>query len=199
MVHVLLFLAIGISHGSGGAQLDADAAARNILDVRFLGPEADHAPDTLQTAAAGAAVKLASHQQILPGGDAIGKPETMLKKLAPLFELSLPPEPYYFPSYQLTEKPRVELDIPPTLALSLNNSSPRTTVLRLLISETGDIDQVIIEESSFSEEEQRLIIEACKQMKFEPGKLDGLPVKTAMRIEMTVEGAAASNSSGTVQ
>ncbi|MES2106993.1 MAG: hypothetical protein V4634_23460 [Pseudomonadota bacterium] len=185
--HVLVYLSIGIAHGERGDRLNGGAAAGETLDVRLL-PLPAAAPGTIKSNQIESPVKAPPHRRGQLDGDPIGNPETLARNLAPLFEITLPPQPYYFPTDQLTEKPQVAQDIPPELALALSGASPRAAILRLLINENGDIDQVIIEESNFSEEEKNRIIEACKKMKFKPGKLEEIPVNTEMLIELTIDG-----------
>lgn len=191
-VHVLVYLSIGIAHGERGDQFRGST-----LDVRLLPLETRPSADAILS------VQAAIHQESAAGkhrgsiGDGIGRPDAAARQLVPLFEISLPPEPYYFPTDQLSENPQVTEDIPPSLAVSLGNGGDRKAILRLLINESGMIDQVIVEDSNFSEEEKKLIIEACKQMKFKPGKLDEMPVNTEMRIEMTMEGAEQEHAAGT--
>lgn len=185
--HILVYLSVGISHGERRDRFDGGAAAGEALNVQLLPLEAPPISSNIRPVVAEAPPKLERRRAGKKDGDPIGNPEATAKKMVPLFEVIVPPEPYYFPTDQLSEKPQVAQDIPPELATALSGSSPRAAILRLLINENGEIDQVIIEESNFSEEEKNRIIEACKKMKFKPGKLDEMPVNTEMRIELTID------------
>ena len=199
--HVLVYLSIGIAHGERGDRLNGGAAAGETLDVRLLPLPASANPDAIKSNEIESPLKVPVRRRGKLDGDPIGNPETIAKNMAPLFEITLPPQPYYFPTDQLTEKPQVAQDLPPELALALSGSTsstgPRAAILRLLINENGDIDQVIIEESNFSEEEKNRIIEACKKMKFKPGKLEEMSVNAEMRIELTIDGGDTGKSHST--
>jgi TonB family protein len=105
----------------------------------------------------------------------------------PIIEIMVPPTPYYFRTNTLTVKPQVSSDIPQDLGTLLTADLPGTAIFRLQINEHGEIDQIIVDESSFSEADQRTVVEAFQKMKFEPGKIDDKSVKSEMRIEIVVE------------
>ncbi len=115
--------------------------------------------------------------------------EVELGKPGFFFGLEIPQQEHYFTTDQLTEKPVAATDINPDIALRLAGTSPRKAVLRLLINEDGSIDDVLIEQGDFSEEEAKLITDACKVLLFEPGKIHKTAVKVEMRIEMIIEAA----------
>jgi len=97
------------------------------------------------------------------------------------------PDPHYYRSNELTEKPRLLQDIAPDQVLVLPDIFPQPVVVHLLINELGDIDKVIVEESFLSEQARRLVIEAFTKIKFDPGRLGDMPVKSQLRIEVTLE------------
>ncbi len=99
------------------------------------------------------------------------------------------PEPYYFQVNELTERPNVLLDISPDLAFFLPNGLSQVAILRLLINEYGDIDQVAIENSVLSAQTQDLVRDAFAKIKFSPGKINEVPVKSQLKIEVILEGA----------
>lgn len=96
-------------------------------------------------------------------------------------------EPYYFQSDELTEKPRLLLDIPPDKISDLPDMSPSPAIARLLISEHGDIDKVLIENSSLSEKAKQFVIDSFSNVKFQPGKLGDMPVRSELRIEILLK------------
>lgn len=104
-----------------------------------------------------------------------------------LFEIPVVRTPYYHPVNELTEKPQVKVDTSLELASSLQDELPHSAIVRLLISETGEIDDVVSETSTFSESAHRRILATFRKMQFEPGKLDGVPVKSELRIEIMLE------------
>jgi hypothetical protein len=60
-------------------------------------------------------------------------------------------------------------------------------VFRLRINELGEIDEVIVDESFFSEKDIRILIEEFKKMKFTAAEIKKIPVKSEMRIQISVE------------
>lgn len=105
-------------------------------------------------------------------------------KKSTIFETS---RPYYFKASELSQKPKVLIDIPFDLAQSIYSKSSKQAILHLMINELGNIDNVIIDSSDFSEQEQKLISAAFKNTKFDPGKIDGNPVKSHIKIEVLFE------------
>lgn len=98
-------------------------------------------------------------------------------------------EPYYFQPDELTEKPRLLLDIPTDRIDNLPDISPPPAIARLLISEQGDIDKVLIENSSLSEKAKQFVIDSFSKVKFQPGKLGDMPVRSELRIEILLKSA----------
>lgn len=105
-----------------------------------------------------------------------------------LLPLSKATFPYYFQITELSVKPRVAEDHTTSLALVVPGIEPQPVVLRLLISEYGDVDEVVIEESHFPDELVHRIVEAFTKVKFHPGKIDENAVKSQIKIEVTLQG-----------
>ncbi|WP_175624684.1 MULTISPECIES: energy transducer TonB [Oxalobacteraceae] len=110
-----------------------------------------------------------------------------------LFNLIALPKPYYFQPTELTEQPAVVVDISPDLDALFASGLAQMAVLDLFINESGDIDDVLIENSSLSESAQQLIKDAFSKTKFNPGKVAGMPVKSQLKIEVVLEGRAVEN------
>jgi len=108
-------------------------------------------------------------------------------EVLPILPVLMSPDPHYYRSNELTEKPRLLQDIAPDQVLVLPDIFPQPVVVHLLINELGDIDKVIVEESFLSEQARRLVIEAFTKIKFDPGRLGDMPVKSQLRIEVTLE------------
>lgn len=102
--------------------------------------------------------------------------------------LTMLSEPHYFPMNELSEMPQVILDLSPSLIFSLPNALAQLAVLRLFINEQGGIDQVLIDDSFLSESDQNLVIDTFLKTKFQPGKINGLRVKSQMKIEVRLDG-----------
>lgn len=94
----------------------------------------------------------------------------------------------YFKGSELTQRPQpvepVELSYP-ALVLSQNDERSGTVILRLLIAETGAVDQVLVESSDLPTAFQDETILRFAQARFTPGQIDGMDVKSQMRIEVT--------------
>ncbi len=109
------------------------------------------------------------------------------------FNLIALPKPYYFQPSELTEQPVVVVDVSPDLSAVFSSGLSQLAVLDLLINESGDIDDVIMENSSLAEPAQQLIKNAFSKTKFNPGKVAGMPVKSQLKIEVVLEGVAVEN------
>ena len=114
-------------------------------------------------------------------------PDLEPEKSDSLLGQETPAQAGFIASKQLTEKPIVQVDINPEIALRLATNVNRVAILRLRIDELGGVDQVFFEQGDFTEAEIEFLITACKAMKFAPGKLGKKYVKSEMRIEMTIE------------
>lgn len=108
------------------------------------------------------------------------------------------PGPYYFPPQELSRKPQaavpVPLDYPENAPLVAKNR----VVLRLLISETGDVDKILVETADVPRELEALARQAFAQAKFQPGLRGNTPVKSQMLVEITFEGGNAVPPSATL-
>ena len=109
------------------------------------------------------------------------------KEEIPFLPVVMPSEPYYFSMSELSQMPQVMLDLSPSLAFSLPNALAQLAVLKLLINEQGGIDQVLIDDSPLSENDQRLVIDTFLKTKFQPGKINDVPVKSQLKIEVRVD------------
>lgn len=101
------------------------------------------------------------------------------------------PEPYYYQLSELSEKPHVLQDISPVLSLGLLEAKSQTAVLSLLINEQGAVDKALIEDDLLSEPVRQLVKMAFEKIKFEPGKIDNISVKSQLWIEITLEATSA--------
>lgn len=101
--------------------------------------------------------------------------------------------PYYYSPTELSKKPQAATDIqfPPLLALGETASGK--VVLELLINEAGGLDSVRVESASLPEPVQKIAAETFRQAIFNPGMKDGLPVKSRLWVEVTIEDVAPDN------
>lgn len=105
----------------------------------------------------------------------------------PIIVISGQSEPHYFQSGELTEKPQIVHDDSSNVLLALPGVPAQSAVLRLLINENGDIDRVEIDETFLPEYAERLVTDAFSKIKFRPGKIDDVPVKSQLRIVVELE------------
>jgi hypothetical protein len=106
---------------------------------------------------------------------------------APVLPALTGTEPYYFLPGELTESPVVVRDISPRMVEALPDMSRRPVHVHLLINEEGDVDQALIDEETLSKQAKRFISEAFTTVKFRPGRIGELPVKSELSIEVTLD------------
>ncbi len=104
----------------------------------------------------------------------------------PVIGFSLPR--YYAPE-ELTQRPQVLRDVPPILQREWQTREPKKAVLLLLINETGMVDKIEVEESALPAEFERLTLQTFAAARFTAGEIDGVPVKSRIRIEVKLEQA----------
>jgi hypothetical protein len=93
----------------------------------------------------------------------------------------------YFPANALTQKPLVAVDVSPDLMVIVPGVPPQAAVLRLLINEYGDVDSVVVENSLLPDVAQKKVTEAFSQLRFHPGEIRGVQVKSQLRIEVLLK------------
>lgn len=106
---------------------------------------------------------------------------------APAFGLEFFDPPPYLPVEELTEKPKVIKDMPPEAPKAFGMQAEGTVIMRLLINELGEIDDVVIEETSIAVVELQTVMNLARRMTFSPGIKDGTAVKSEFRIEVKIE------------
>jgi hypothetical protein len=93
----------------------------------------------------------------------------------------------YLPVTELTRLPSVILDIPADFSLPSTNGAARLAILHLLINQNGDVDQVVVEDAPVSEQEQNLLKDVFSKTKFHAGEVNGMAVKSQLRIEVLLQ------------
>ncbi len=91
----------------------------------------------------------------------------------------------YLPVAQLTERPQVLQDIPSEW--TLHDLSPQRISCVLLISEYGDVDRVLFDAPSLTLQQRQALRERFQVARFVPGKLYGRSVRSALRIEVSLD------------
>lgn len=108
------------------------------------------------------------------------------------------PAPYFLSS-ELSEKPRPQGEIVLAYPSSENNGehvSEGRLVLHLYISEEGSVVDAITELSTLPEPFEKATIAQFRDARFTPGRIDGLPVRSLIRIEVTLGADDAGMKSG---
>jgi TonB family protein len=97
------------------------------------------------------------------------------------------PAPAYYTTDQLTKRPQpigaAELDTPEIRPIIASG----TIVLKLWINELGNVTSVDVEKSDLPPMFSETAAAAFRNLHFVPGQLDGRPVGTVMRIEITYD------------
>jgi len=92
------------------------------------------------------------------------------------------PLPRYYRTSELSSAPIVLQDVLESQPMQITADKPKAVILTLLINEKGEIDQVLVENSELSIDTTRMLAEKFSRMKFEPGKIDGAPVRSQVKI-----------------
>jgi hypothetical protein len=93
----------------------------------------------------------------------------------------------YYSARELTKKPQLLRDIPSDLNFAVPSVPSSPIVLRLLINESGHVDEVISESDNLTEQESHLLTEIFQTLAFSPGEIDGFPAKAQLKIEVRLD------------
>ncbi len=181
-VHAGLIVAIcigGIAQPGHAGLLDSGPAAMQVVMVE-LGKE-DGATDHVRETAR----KLVHMVDSMSADAAQISRET--RKGSSILPALLPTLPYYFSAKDLTQRPLVVRDVPADLMLVVPDVPAQAATLQILINEYGEIDQVIVEDSLLPETAQKTVVDAFVKTRFHPGEINGVPVKSQLRIEIMLE------------
>ena len=165
-----------------------------VLQVSFNSPALLESLDTPVTSQVSPPILLAK-----PSNDAT----PVLEITAPAPQMSAPATPTetqvsgppllrtfearYFLSKELTEKPIVLEDINQDLRIALPGIEAQSLVLVLLINEEGLIDRVELEKTNLPMDIATQVINTFSSLKFQPGKIDHIAVKSQLKIEVQLE------------
>lgn len=98
------------------------------------------------------------------------------------------PAPAYYPSDQLTRRPKPltppKLDVPLQLSQSFDSGK---VILKLWINELGAVTATEVEHSEVPETVSALAKEAFAKLRFAPGEINNRRVGAVMRIEVTYD------------
>lgn len=93
---------------------------------------------------------------------------------------------YYYPVKDLTQKPVLPEEMTPDLVLVPNKDFPQPLIVSLLINERGEIDQLVFP-PKLPEAVQQQINTVFAQLKFVPGSIAGVLVKSRLDVQIMVE------------
>lgn len=146
--------------------------ARLALEKQFVFAEASPATAERRSAAKAAAERMANEEPNPASERAVGI------GLLPL------PAPTYYTTDRLSKRPQptaeAELDTAETWPIP----AAGTIILKLWISEFGDVVSVDIEKTDLPELFSRTAVAAFNKLRFVPGEINGQRVRTVMRIEV---------------
>ena len=94
---------------------------------------------------------------------------------------------HYLNASELTRKPIVEYDSIAELTLDVLLGDERVAILNLFIDESGEVDFVGVDASLLPHDAKDMLLKAFAQLKFSPGEINGMPVKSQLRIEVNLE------------
>jgi hypothetical protein len=101
--------------------------------------------------------------------------------------IAQPTGPHYFRMSELTEKPALIDDPVADLVIRIPGLPPQPVILRLLISDEGEVDRVVVEDSFLAEDLERKVTDAFAKVRFQPGKIGRIAVRSQLRIEARLE------------
>jgi protein TonB len=176
----------------GLASGQRSAAPATVLAVRLL-----HAPATAVAVVAAAApeptaVLARAEPARLPPpppdrkadrNEAVSAPSPPGSRSDPAPQRALADAPDYIPGLRLDPGPRPLDEIDPDYPDTVNLRSG-TVVLRLLISDTGRVDDVSVVRAEPAGVFEQAAIDAFARARFAPGMAGGVPVKSQIRVEV---------------
>lgn len=174
MAHAVLLLTI-TNAGDSGANVWG-GSVRPALSVQ-LGELSDRRNSAdLQTEKNG--VPRLAHTSVAASRRGI-KPEKLLPLVVP---------PHYFRPSELEERPQALAEINITYPEEKGIVRSGAVILEVLINENGQADQINIESSDLPDSFQLNAAQSFHGAEFVPGKINGLPVKSRLRIEVSFMG-----------
>lgn len=131
---------------------------------------------------------------IEPSSDTTSLSSKEASKVDSLFPLISAVKPHYFLTKELTRKPLIARDIPSDTLLIVPGVPEQAATLRIQVNEYGDVDKVIVETSLLPQAAQQLVVEEFEKIKFHPGEINGIAVKSELKIEIMLEDPNLKNS-----
>lgn len=118
-----------------------------------------------------------------PGVPFGGTADRSLAEADAAVQAGLLPGAKYYPPDELDRRPQVAVAIEPEFPDRATEPTGRV-VLRLLVNESGGVDEVIVEEAEPPGVFDKAARDAFAEARFLPGQRGGMPVKSALRVEV---------------
>ena len=182
--HLALAAALGSASGGDGALATGAAAPRRDAPMLATLTRILVAAEIPPALAADLAVPAADAATVAEPATAAAESHSEYPTTAPAPTL-LPA--HYFAISELTERPQVLADIPSDQLRVLPDLAVRPAQAELLINELGGIDRVVLEDAQLSDQATRFVTEALEKIRFYPGRLGDMPVKSLLKIEVMLQ------------
>lgn len=187
-LHCLLYFFLGSGIGQHGVGKSALSARSQLMFIQAAKSESASDSVAIKIVDLPAAIE---EKKLVPQENHTVKTESGREQevgrqdaLAPIV---LDAKPYYFRTEQLSIKPLIVHDVDLPFSPLLAPLKGQTAVLRLFLNEYGTIDDIIVEESPLPEVALEILKDTFAKMVFQPGVINGLPVRTEMVIEVSLE------------
>lgn len=202
MLHLLALAALAAVIGAAAARLPASSTAGGTLIAASLRPASGQpglvrsaAPARESPAPGREEVAVAELAAVSPDGAkvvALGQ-RRLAAHLPPYLAappvLDVQPGPWYFRATELTRAAALQeapVLAPPPAAAGQRLPAGKV-VLRVLIGATGDVDRVDVAGSSLPPDYEAAAVAAFAPLRFRPGEIEGVPVSSELRLEVSFE------------
>lgn len=180
-LHVYLILSVPVGQGGTAGHMARKAPLQASLRLPTL---------AIKTTAAGTVVVshgTESREPSSPSPAEDGPADTAQTSTTTGIGLPFQEEAPAFESSELTDRPAALDALSPELEKTLPPGSSGLAILVLEIDETGTVVSVTPESSAIAPDSLERISAAFKAMRFLPGRIGKTPVKTRMRLEVTID------------
>jgi hypothetical protein len=177
-------------YGNGAQPPELSPQASRVLTVRLRQPETAESPANITTHPLASSAPLAPSMQDLQTAEMQNKsvkPARQAEKEDAIFQILAVDQPYYFREDQLSAQPFLVRDVDFPQGPLFGALTTQAAVLRLMIGERGEIDEVVIEQSPLSGVAAEMLKDTFSKLRFRPGMIDGMPVRSQMTIEVKIE------------
>lgn len=114
------------------------------------------------------------------------QPASMDESVQPGAVLSAEAE--YVRAGELSQRPRLLSTVHIDVREGVTGRPPRRAYLRVLINERGGVDNVLVDQSDLPADYEQAARDAFLRAEYAPGEIDGVAVRSQIRIEVTYDG-----------